>query len=510
MRHWGGIVEARDLSPALPELRPIGNPSYLPEAGFFLDQLRPAGLLQAPVKATKAPAWSFSSNEEFWYAVLHERVRASRVVSLNGFHLSEWIPRSPGLFHTPSAAQDRAIAMSRVIEAPYADELAWIDHADLPRFEREVYGEQGGLKYMRIFDPYGKMSMLRGGVGCIRLRRHSIDGQPVWFMSASSTLTAHEGVPLAVPDDCYEDVIDSLASDGVMYCSSITGTLRYVPDFLGDLYQGPDVPPLYLEVEDLRRGHPPDGDNLSHAMVSVAASFESRSEQLGPPGTVWATYVTFFPGVEGSLQLRRDWLRDMYVGERYQGKVISDFDEQVSRFEGAPFALIRVFERTLDADKLPGLVSNNYRMQEALHRYGSLNVSFAGDLVLGGKNVGESTFINIEHSTIHGPVAKTIQDSFNTVSTASADQDLKTVLGELHKAVLTMLEEAKSKGQLTEEEQAAVARDLESLSNEAVAASPRRKWYQLSAESLKDVAKTLGAIGIPVLELTARVLALLG
>jgi hypothetical protein len=36
--------------PALPELRPIGNPGFLGEAGFFLDQLRPAGLLQAPVR----------------------------------------------------------------------------------------------------------------------------------------------------------------------------------------------------------------------------------------------------------------------------------------------------------------------------------------------------------------------------------------------------------------------------------------------------------------------------
>jgi hypothetical protein len=50
---------------------------------------------------------------------------------------------------------------------------------------------------------------------------------------------------------------------------------------------------------------------------------------------LWATYFTFFPGVEGSLQLRRDWLRDIYVGERYQGRVISDFDEQVPRF-GVP------------------------------------------------------------------------------------------------------------------------------------------------------------------------------
>jgi hypothetical protein len=501
-------MDARSLHPALPEFRAISSGDYLGDAEFFLDQLRPAGYLQAPMSATRAPAWSFSSNEDFWHAVLRERLRASRAVSLSGFYLSEWIPRSPGLFHTPAAARSRDIAMNMVVSEPYAEELAWIDHADLPQFEREVYGEEGTLKYLRIFDAYGKVKMLRGGVGCIRLRRHSIEGQPVWLVSASSTLTAHEGVPLAVPDDRYMDVIDSLASDGVVYCSSIVGTLRYVPDFLGDLYQWPDVPPVYLQVEDIRRGRRPEDDTLSHAMVSVAVSFESKNAQLRPPGGLWATYFTFFPGVEGSLQLRRDWLRDSYVGERYQGKVISDFDEQVPRFGGAPFGLIRVFDGTLQADKIARPISQHPAVKEALDRYRDLHI--CGDLVLGGKNMGDSTFIKIEHSTIHGPVAKIIQDSFNTVSAASADEEVKAVLNELHKAVLTMLEEGKSKGQLTDEEEAAVARDLESFSSEAVAASPRRRWYQLSAEGLKNAAKTVGEIGIPVLELTARVLSLLG
>ena len=55
------------------------------------------------------------------------------------------------------------------------------------------------------------------------------------------------------------------------------------------------------------------------AMVSVAVSFESERRAC-PPDALVATDFTFFPGVEGSLQLRRDWLRDIYVGERYQGR----------------------------------------------------------------------------------------------------------------------------------------------------------------------------------------------
>jgi tRNA U34 5-carboxymethylaminomethyl modifying GTPase MnmE/TrmE len=106
-------------------------------------------------------------------------------------------------------------------------------------------------------------------------------------------------------------------------------------------------------------------------------------------------------------------------------------------------------------------------------------------------------------------VAKTIQDSFNVVSTASADEDMKRLLGELHHAVVAMLEQAKAQGVVTEEEEETVARDLEALAREAVAANPRRKWYQLNAESLRDAATKLGEIGTPVLDVTARVLALL-
>lgn len=152
--------------------------------------------------------------------------------------------------------------MQQVFEEPYAQELAWIDHADVHEFERGVYGREAARGYLRIFNPHGKIQMLRGGVGCIRLRRHGIEGRPVWLMSASSTLTAHEGVPLAVPHDRYTEVIDSLTSDGIVYCSSITGTLRYVPDFLGNLYQWPDVPPVYLDVEDIRPGPRPDETTL--------------------------------------------------------------------------------------------------------------------------------------------------------------------------------------------------------------------------------------------------------
>lgn len=54
-----------------------------------------------------------------------------------------------------------------------------------------------------------------------------------------------------------------------------------------------------------------------------------------------------------------------------------------------------------------------------------------------------------------------------------------------------------------------VARDLETLTAEATSKEPRRKWWELSIEGLKDAAKNIGEIGKPVLELATRIVAIL-
>jgi hypothetical protein len=43
----------------------------------------------------------FESNESIWAAIIGERIRAHMVATLRGFHLFEWFPRAPGLYHTP-------------------------------------------------------------------------------------------------------------------------------------------------------------------------------------------------------------------------------------------------------------------------------------------------------------------------------------------------------------------------------------------------------------------------
>lgn len=48
------------------------------------------------------------------------------------------------------------------------------------------------------------------------------------------------------------------------------------------------------------------------------------------------------------------------------------------------------------------------------------------------------------------------------------------------------------------------ARDLDTLVIEATSPAPRRKWWELSADGIKEAAKTLGDIATPVLSTLAK------
>lgn len=117
-----------------------------------------------------------------------------------------------------------------------------------------------------------------------------------------------------------------------------------------------------------------------------------------------------------------------------------------------------------------------------------------------GDYVGEQVII--KGNTIYNGnlvVAKTIQNSFNTLEGSGASDELKKQLEELHTAVGAMAEKLDPKK--AEE----VARDLEVLTREATAAEPRRKWYELSGEGLIEAAKAVADIGPKVIALVGTI-----
>ncbi|MBI2360057.1 MAG: hypothetical protein HYV04_14380 [Deltaproteobacteria bacterium] len=114
--------------------------------------------------------------------------------------------------------------------------------------------------------------------------------------------------------------------------------------------------------------------------------------------------------------------------------------------------------------------------------------------------------INIGHgNTLIGPIviADHIENSFNTLEKSGVNPELKVLIGDLLKQVT---EASKAMPQETAKQ---AGSDAETLVKEVTAGAPRKKWYELSIEGLRDAAKAVGDIGKPILETTGKLLPLL-
>ena len=117
--------------------------------------------------------------------------------------------------------------------------------------------------------------------------------------------------------------------------------------------------------------------------------------------------------------------------------------------------------------------------------------------------------INIgEGATISAPIviADTIEKSFNTLAKSEIDDKVKTLLDQLLKAVNEI--NKKVSGDKSAEAET-MARDVEALVKEATSSKPRRKWYEVTLDGLKQTATTIGEIAGPVLDIVNKLRPLL-
>ena len=357
---------------------------------------------------------SVSTNEELWTNVLppQERYRAGMTLSLDRFFLFEWFPRAPGLYFTREGKLAREVARNflRRVSVP---RNTGTHRLDVGRKDRE---------FLDIYDPKGKMSMLKGGVGCIRLRPKLLDGGTAWFLSASSTGVAHEGFPVAVPDHMFQRYMDSVKRTGALRCT-LRGKLQFLPDPVAELYREyRGVPQLYLLVEGLIPDRDQDHENL---LVSAGISFLSSFEGTNK---MYASYATFDVGVRGSLDEVVNWLEEVYVEGLYSGRVITDFDEQMTHFANATFSLRNVMNNQLDRQEVQTVVQTMHLyaadtagLFTGLNTIETLQIERVGQMV-------QNKTINIgAGATISAPVviADHLQESFNVLERSEAKEDLR-------------------------------------------------------------------------------------
>jgi len=488
--------EIRDLL-SDPLLLPLFRDQVVEELRM---QLAIGNYLSSPEKPIAQPDQTFASNQILWDAILYEQLRSGSTIKLENFLLFEWFPRSPGLYYTDRAKWSRQDALNYTIEYPISSQLKGVDEAN------KIGDESFIPDFMRIFDPYGKIQMLHGGIGSIRLKDKVIDGtERIWFMTASSTNTAHEGFPIALPDQYYQRYIDQIARKGVAPCTLI-GKLRFVPDTLNTLYQDYiGVPQLYLLVEEVK----PSTRILNHEeipRVSVAVMFRSKYEG---GNNVFSSYVTFFPSQPRSFSNRVDWLENTYVKSLYKGEIITDFDEQNRRFETAQFSLKKVLDKQISMNEV-----NEWVRQEVVV-YGNPTLLLDGNKLVNihAERIAQMTHqekvINIgNNNTISAPIviADRIENSFNALNNAQIDDEIRNLLDQLLKAV-TVVNQKVTPEKSSDAE--AMARDTETLVKEASSSKPRRQWYEVSLEGLKQAAINIGAVASPVLQIVEKLVPLL-
>jgi len=289
--------------------------------------LFPIGNTLSPTEQS-SPDKIFIDNNNIWEQVFYNKLRRTDAkIKLESFFLFEWFPRSPGLYHTEDARYARDEAQSRITKI-----------------------ENGVV----IYDPYGKQSMLDGGIGNVRLKPINLMGIDNYFMSASSNGNCHEGFPVAIPVGLYNFIIDEIIDKGCVV-KSLIGKIKNIPDRLEEFYYGNrNVPKFYLQVEDIQIPSYPKSRRIGELKITIASSFVSSYE--GNP-KIYATYVTFDPSKQNSFRNMVRWMEDEYVSNQYKGKILTDFDELESHFDDAPFSLKRVM---------------NFRVEEN-YTYTSLN-----------------------------------------------------------------------------------------------------------------------------------------
>lgn len=127
-----------------------------------------------------------------------------------------------------------------------------------------------------------------------------------------------------------------------------------------------------------------------------------------------------------------------------------------------------------------------------------------------GDNVAEKTMskekiIKIgDNANISAPIviADSIQESFNTLAKADVNNDLKTQLDQLLKTINEISKQATPEQIDTTQK---MAQDAETLVKEAASSNPRRPWYELSLDGLKEAATSIGEIATPVLKIIKEI-----
>lgn len=390
---------------------------------------------------------------------------ALKSVSLDGFRLTDWFPRAPGVFWSPYGIDHRRYADSRRVQTD--PELG------------------------PIYKPDMKMSLIEsGGIGTIRLRPRRIDNTDCWLATALTGPQCAGGIPLAFPD--------ALLQNGRVDWGdtvSLRGQVRFLHD-AGLEATGAAVhhaPPVLVFVEEVKRLPKSKQSNVPIVITPVVLFNDGESSSpikvdRGWDGEFGYTFVQCAAGSDHELDGAAVWVEK--YATKHGGRIITNFDEQRPILADAPLSYQRLVKKTYDRTIIEHLHFNGTKLADRIDRVEevmSVNVTLGDGTVIHGDFV----------------VANSIKESFNRVKDSSTDPKLKAALQQLSSQVGALV------AKLDPDNAQKAADALDTLTKEAARPKPRREWWELSLKGIKEAATAVRDIGKPVIETVAMVAPLL-
>jgi hypothetical protein len=388
------------------------------------------------------------SEEQFW----HGSGIPFGVINLPGFTITDWFPRAPGVFWTEMAEQARA--------AIYATE---------PKYDRDL-----GTYY----EPRSKLGLVEyGGIGSIRLRPRRIDGVYCWLGTALTSECCHKGIPLAIP----ESLLDQ---SGFQWgeTANLTGRVRFLHeaglDDVARTVRG--TRPVIVFVESLVPQKP--REPLSEGFtISPVVLFESRESS-----DVSYTFLEVYP-TNPLIAGVADWVSA--YATKYNGRVITNFDEQCPQLSDAPLSYQRLVTKTYDRT-----VIHKYAGDVVIQRIDNFTMTTEhyGDTHVGDNiNVTGTSGVVAIHSTLTN-VTQTINSS------PGLDSAQKKQLEEMVQSLKTELDALRaSHPDEVKEIDEAVQKTISLVAKPA--AERKSSLLQLSAKGLTEAAELLKDIAPTVL-----------
>lgn len=342
---------------------------------------------------------TYSSNKKYWNDSLSGVHYEGMRIELDTFHLTEWVPLSPGRFFTKEAEEKRKLAST------------YFNH------------------HTKEYFPLGKQSMFLGGIGSVRLSSKESEKGTIFILGASSSGNTHEGVPVILYENGYRQVIETMKGSGGCLLK-LMGTIRILPTNLSIIHHDESIPKYCLLVDDIDIKRP----SLRGELLSTIAVMYPSGQWVIPSDrdykyisndgcTVNLTkswvFASFNPAVRSDLENSVNWIKKYllkHVGEN--APILSDCDEHYNHFGN------------LVEFPINQILKGNFN-QELLRKYGDFYQVSIKELVMGDK------FENIRNTTIIN--RSVVTDAIKSVR-SSAGADVSSAL----ESVAAIVEESKN------------------------------------------------------------------